>query len=174
MSSPYIGEIRMFAGNFAPVDWAFCNGALMAIVQDEALFALIGTYYGGDGQTTFALPNLQSRFPVHMGQGSGLSNYVIGEMAGTETVTLTTSQIPAHTHTAPASSSTSGTAAPVNGDGWASPSGAKEYASTNTVPVTMLPAAVQSAGGNQPHDNMPPYLAVNFIIALFGIFPSQF
>src|SRR6266478_4251251 len=98
MSSPFIGEIRMFAGNFAPVGWAFCNGALMAIAENDALFNLIGTTYGGDGQTTFALPDLQSRVPIHMGQGSGLSNYVIGEKAGVESVTLTTNQIPIHTH----------------------------------------------------------------------------
>ncbi len=173
MSSPFIGEIRIFAGNFAPFDWAFCNGALMSIAENSALYNLIGTTYGGDGVNTFGLPNLQSRFPVHQGQLSGGSNYIIGEITGAESITLNLNQIPPHTHTAPASSSTAGTSvAPANGS-WASPSGMKQYAATNATPTAMLQAAIQPAGGNQPHANLPPFLAVNFIIALYGIYPSQ-
>jgi microcystin-dependent protein len=165
MSSPFIGEIRMFGGNFAPAGWAFCNGALMAIDQNDALFQLIGTTYGGDGQTTFALPNLQSRVPVHVGPG-----YTLGQNGGVETVTLTVSQLPAHTHTVQASSAGSGSSDPTN-NFWASSPATKQYAaSANT---QMAPGAMGSTGGNQPHDNMLPFLAINFILSLFGIFPSQ-
>jgi microcystin-dependent protein len=165
MSSPYIGEIRMFAGNFAPVGWAFCNGALMDISQNDALFNLIGTTYGGDGQTTFALPNLQSRIPVHVGPG-----FALAQAAGVETVTLTTSQIPAHSHVPQAQSAQGGQASPQNNT-WAL-SGSNQF--TNVAPsLNMDPAAMGSSGGSQPHDNMVPFLVVNFILSLFGIFPSQ-
>lgn len=170
MSSPYVGEIRMFGGNFAPAGWAFCNGQLMAISENDALFNLIGTTYGGDGQSTFALPNLQSRVPIHMGQGPGLSNYIIGEASGTETVTLTTQQIPAHGHPAAATSVDGSDAAPTN-NFWAN-WGSAQY-SDQPFTSQMAATALTPVGGSQPHDNMLPFLTINFIISLFGIFPSQ-
>lgn len=166
MSSPFIGEIRMFAGNFAPVGWAFCNGALIPISENDALFNLIGTTYGGDGQNTFALPNLQSRVPVHVGPG-----FALGQSGGAETVTLTTSQIPAHTHVPQAFSTQGNQASPAN-NVWAAEPTLDLY-STATPGGVMAPAAIGSAGGSQPHDNMVPFLVINFIISLFGIFPSQ-
>src|SRR5437016_2584474 len=166
MSSPFIGEIRMFAGNFAPVGWAFCNGALMAIDQNDALFNLIGTTYGGDGQTTFALPNLQSRVPIHVGPG-----FALGQSGGTESVTLTTSQIPAHSHV-PQASGNAGTASTPANTVWAANATLTQY--SNAAPsANMDPAALGSAGGSQPHDNMIPFLVINFILSLFGVFPSQ-
>ena len=166
MSSPFIGEIRMFAGNFAPAGWAFCNGALMPIDQNDALFNLIGTTYGGDGQTTFALPDLQSRVPVHVGPGFSLA-----QSSGSESVTLTTSQIPSHSH-APQCFSNPGNLSSPAGGVWASTAPTTLY--DNAPPSgAMSPAALGSAGGSQPHDNMVPFLVVNFILSLFGIFPSQ-
>ena len=170
MADPYIGEIRMFAGNFAPLGWAFCNGALLPIAQYEALFSLLGTTYGGDGQTTFALPDLRGRGPIHAGQGPGLTNHPQGEQGGTETVTLTVAQMPAHTH-APAASSAAGTSSHPNGNVWAASSTSdNQYAGTSN--TTMNPATIGVAGGNQPHDNRQPVLAINFIISLEGIYPS--
>jgi microcystin-dependent protein len=165
MSSPFIGEIRMFGGNFAPAGWAFCNGALMAIDQNDALFNLIGTTYGGDGQSTFALPDLQSRVPVHVGPG-----FALGQSGGVETVTLTTSQIPAHSHV-PQANSSPGTQSSPAGGVWAQ-STLGQFSSPPPS-VTMAAAALGQAGGSQPHDNMVPFLVVNFILSLFGIFPSQ-
>jgi len=166
MSSPFVGEIRMFAGNFAPAGWAFCNGAVIPISENETLFNLIGTTYGGDGQTTFALPDLQSRVPIHVGQG-----FALGQSGGTETVTLTTSQIPAHSHV-PQCFAGAGNQSKPDGGVWASSNPATYY--DNTAPsLTMAPAAIGSTGGSQPHDNMIPFLVINFIISLFGIFPSQ-
>lgn len=165
MSQPFVGEIRMFAGNFAPVGWAFCNGALIPISQNPALFQLIGTTYGGDGQTTFALPDLQSRVPVHVGPG-----FALGQNGGAETVTLTVSQIPAHSHVPQASSSAGTQSSPSNGVWAQSTLGQFSSAAPS---VTMAPAALGSSGGSQPHDNMIPFLAVNFILSLFGVFPSQ-
>ena len=166
MSDPYIGEIRMFAGNFAPNGWAFCNGALMAISENDVLFTLIGTTYGGDGQTTFALPDLQSRIPIHVGPGFSLA-----QQGGVETVTLITSQIPAHSHVPVCFSAAGNQASPTNGV-WASTSPATQY-STSAPGAVMANTACASAGGSQPHDNMVPFLCVNFIISLFGVFPSQ-
>ncbi len=166
MSQPFIGEIRMFAGNFAPVGWAFCNGAIIPIDQNDALFNLIGTTYGGDGQTTFALPNLQSRVPVHVGPG-----FALGQSGGAETVTLTTSQIPAHSHVPQANTNQGSQPSPA-GNVWASQSALTQF--SNTAPSeAMDPAALGSSGGSQPHDNMLPFLVVNFILSLFGVFPSQ-
>jgi microcystin-dependent protein len=170
MSQPYIGEIRLFGGNFAPQDWMFCDGQLLPIAQYDALFNLIGTTYGGDGQTTFALPNLTGRLPMHMGQGSGLSLRSIGELAGTETVTLTLATIPSHTHLMGASDSPGLLSVAPEG---AVPAANRDHArfdSGNETPMAVQ--SLQPSGGSQPHDNMPPYLCVNFIIALFGIFPS--
>jgi len=166
MSNPYIGEIRMFAGNFAPSGWALCDGAVMSISQNDALFQLIGTTYGGDGQTTFALPNLQGRVPVHQGPG-----FTLAQMGGSETVTLTTAQIPAHSHV-PQASSVTGTQTSPQGNVWAA-SANFPYAANTPPNEGMDPAAVPLSGGGQPHDNMMPFLAVNFIFSLFGIFPSQ-
>ena len=170
MSDPFIGEIRMFGGNFAPAGWAFCSGQVMPISENDALFNLIGTTYGGDGQSTFALPNLQSRLPMHMGTGAGLSPRTIGETGGVETVTLTTQQIPIHNHAPQAVSGNGNQATPQNGV-WAG-AAASRY-TTSAPSLAMNPSLVGAAGGNQPHDNMMPYLAISFIISLFGVFPSQ-
>jgi microcystin-dependent protein len=164
MSNPYIGEIRMFAGTFAPVGWAFCSGQVIAISQNEALFALIGTTYGGDGVNTFNLPDLRSRVPIHQASG-----FVVGQIAGQEEVTLTTNQIPSHTHSARSDASPGAFTSPA-GNVWAASSA---YADGSSNPTQMATGALGNAGGGQPHDNMVPFLAVNFIIALFGIFPSR-
>jgi microcystin-dependent protein len=170
-SQPYIGEIRMFGGNFAPMGWALCQGQLMPIDQNPALYQLIGTTYGGDGQTTFALPDLRSRVPVHMGQSAGTSNYVLGQQTGVETVTLAANQIPQHSHNPPACNSANGTSDNPAGNRWAG-SPTMLYLS-GAGDSTMNAGAIGSTGGSQPHDNMLPFLVVNFIISLFGIFPSQ-
>lgn len=172
MSQPYVGEIRMFAGNFAPQGWAFCQGQLMAISENTALFSLVGTTYGGDGQTTFALPDLQSRFPMHQGQGAGLSSRTLGERGGTETVTLTVNQIPAHAHPAICSSGGGNSGTPV-GNFWSTDPMGNTAAYTTATDSQMLASAIGTTGGSQPHDNMKPFLAVSFIISLFGVFPSQ-
>jgi len=166
MSSPYVGEIRMFAGNFAPVGWNFCDGSLLSIAEFSTLFNLIGTTYGGDGIQTFALPDLRGRIPVHQGNG-----FVIGQLSGAETVTLIGNQIPIHTHV-PLGQGTKSTQAGPGNNLWATTSG-NEY-TANTAPGTnMNTAAIGNAGNSQPHNNIMPYLAVNFIISFFGIFPSQ-
>jgi microcystin-dependent protein len=164
MSSPYVGEIRMFAGNFAPVGWAICNGSLLPISENPTLFQLIGTTYGGDGQNTFALPDLRSRVPVHAGPG-----FALGQPGGVESVTLTASQIPAHGHV-PQAAASGNQASPANGV-WAGTT--SQLYTAGPIDSPMNPAAVGSSGGSQPHDNMLPFLAVNFIISLFGIFPTQ-
>jgi microcystin-dependent protein len=170
MGQPYIGEIRMFGGNFAPQGWAFCNGQLLAISQYDALFNLIGTTYGGDGVNTFGLPNLISRVPIHQGQSAGTSSYVLGEMAGAETVTLTVQQVPVHTHLPLCRSA--GSDSPNPQSAYWGASEATQYAAASSATAFMNSGAILAAGGNQPHDNLPPYLAINFIISLFGIFPS--
>ncbi len=167
--NPFIGEIRIFGFNFPPAGWAQCNGQLLAIAANDALFALLGTTYGGDGVSTFALPDLRSRVPIHQGQGPGLSPYVIGQMAGVEAVTLTTSQIPQHNHVLNAFAST--------GTGGLAPSGgvpANTQGSVNgTANTTFAAPAIGPSGGSQPHENLQPYLTLNFCISLFGIFPSR-
>ena len=169
MSSPFIGEIRLFGGNFAPVGWAFCNGALIPISENDALFNLIGTTYGGDGQSTFALPDLQGRLPMHMGTGAGLSSHTIGEQGGVEAVTLTTNQIPAHSH-APLSVSGNGNQSTPQNGVWA---GVTTSIYTSNPPNTPFNASLGgAAGGSQPHENLMPFLAISFIISLFGVFPS--
>lgn len=165
MSSPFIGEIRMFAGNFAPSGWAFCDGSLLAISDNDALFNLIGTTYGGDGQSTFALPDLRSKVPVHVGPG-----FALGQIGGEETVILTLGQTPAHSHV-PQASSSPGTQSSPGGGLWAQ-STLGQFSSAGPT-VGMDPGALGLAGSSQPHDNMVPFLAVNFILSLFGIFPSQ-
>ena len=168
MATPFIGEIRMFGGNFAPVGYAFCNGQLMAISQNDALFSLIGTTYGGDGQNTFALPDLRGRLPIHM--GTGLSTYVIGQNAGVENVTLTTNLIPSHAHSAMGQSASGNQPSP-SGNTWAA-SSLNQY-TPSAANVTMNAASIGNSGGSQPHSNFMPYLCINFIIALEGIFPSR-
>ncbi len=165
MSNPFVGEIRMFGGSFAPAGWAFCDGQLMPISENDTLFNLIGTTYGGDGQETFGLPDLRGRLPIH--QGAGL---VIGESSGVETVTLTINQIPIHSHV-PLCNSGNGTSTTPNSSVWAKSADSTPYTTPQNTP--MNPAALTSAGGSQPHENMMPYLTVSFIISLFGIFPTQ-
>jgi microcystin-dependent protein len=170
MSQPFVGEIRMFGGSFAPAGWAFCDGQLLPISENDALFTLIGTTYGGDGQETFALPNLQSRIPIHAGQGSGTSPYQLGESGGVEQVTLTTNQIPIHTHP-PLASTTGGSDTP-NNNFWADSALGKPYTAAPPA-VLMNTQTITPTGGSQPHDNMLPYLCVTYIISLFGEFPHQ-
>jgi microcystin-dependent protein len=165
MGTPYIGEIRMFAGNFAPAGWAFCQGQLLAISENDALFNLIGTTYGGDGQETFALPNLASRIAYHVGSG-----YQLGQTGGVETVTLTQQQIPAHNHLASANDPNANQTPPT-GNVWGS-STLSAYTASQAANTTMSPQALSPAGGSQPHDNMPPFLCVNFILSLYGVYPS--
>ena len=171
MSDPFIGEIRMFGGSFAPAAWAFCDGQLMPIAQNDALFSLIGTTYGGDGQETFAVPDLQGRVPMHMGTGSSGTPYVEGEKAGVESVTLTTQQIPQHNHAFLASTTTGNSVTPT--DNLTGNSAQVTFYALGTAITTMLGQAIQPVGGSQPHDNMQPYLTLSFIISLYGIFPSQ-
>ena len=179
MAQPFVGEIKLFAGNFAINGWAFCNGQLLSISEFETLFVLIGTTYGGDGVTTFALPNLQGRVALHQGTGPGLTTRVMGEISGTENVTLTSGQLPSHTHTVIALTGDATATAPGSTVLPARPSGSTTeflYLPGAASPTTDTPpaaASVSSNGGNQPHDNLMPSLALNYIIALFGIFPSQ-
>jgi len=169
MPEPFVGEIRMFGGNFAPAGWALCDGGLVPISENEALFILIGTAYGGDGEETFALPNLQSRVPIHAGQGPGLQNYTLGEMAGVESVTLTVPQIPIHHHPMVGTTNAATTRDPVG----AVPGQAVPQAYTNRMTAAAAsPQAISPIGGSQPHENLQPYLAINFIISLFGVFPN--
>ena len=157
---PFVAEIRVFPFNFAPKGWAFCDGQLLPISQNTALFSLLGTYYGGDGKSTFALPDLQGSAPLDQGQGAGLSDYFIGQSGGSQNVTLLQSEMPIHNHQA------QGVA---TGNQWGSL--ANGYATTIT--TTLAPSAITNNGGSQPHNNMQPYLVLNFIIALQGIFPSR-
>ena len=171
MATPFLGSICMFGFNFPPRGWALCNGQLLPISQNTALFALLGTTYGGNGQTTFALPDLRGRVPIHFGQGPGLSNYDLGQVGGSENVTLTPSTMPAHTHSIACSSDDATTADPTN----AFPSAftSKIYAASATPGKFMNAAIASQIGGNQPHNNQQPYLVVNFCIALQGLFPSR-
>jgi microcystin-dependent protein len=164
MSEPYVGEIRMVAFNFAPNGWAFCDGSLLSISDNEVLFALIGTTYGGDGQNTFALPNLQGRMPVHMG-----SEAILGELSGTESVTLDVGQMPIHSHALMAQAGTGHQASPANGV-WAA---SQLHQFSGGSPASSMGPVLLDTGGEQPHNNMPPFLTLTFIISLFGIFPSQ-
>jgi microcystin-dependent protein len=171
MSDPFIAEIRMFGGNFAPRFWAFCNGQLLPIAQNTALFALVGTTYGGNGQTTFGLPNLLDRTPIGRGQGPGLSIRDLGEQGGAESVTLLSTQIPQHTHTVPASTSAGADVSPNNETFGIMGRGRAQIYSNVAPTVPMAPTA--SGGGSQPHPNRQPYLTVTFIIALSGVFPPR-
>jgi microcystin-dependent protein len=170
MSQPYVGQIVMFAGNFAPVGWAFCDGTLLPISENEVLFNLIGTTYGGDGVNTFALPDLRGRVPIHMGTGAGLSAYTLAQTGGQETVTLTIDQLAQHSHALNASTDPAGsTGTPA--DALATSTTVNVYGDgSGGLDAVMSP--LHTVGGNHAHDNMAPYLGVNFIISLFGVFPS--
>lgn len=165
MSQPYVGEIRMFAGNFAPAGWMFCEGQLLPISEYETLFNLIGTTYGGDGQSTFSLPDLRGRLPLHQGNG-----FTLAETGGVETVTLTVQQIPAHTHLVGAQSGTASQQS-LTGGVWAAIAGQNVYINSAGASA-MNPGSIANGGGSQPHDNFMQYLCVDFIISLFGVFPS--
>jgi microcystin-dependent protein len=170
MSEPFLGEIRTFGFNFAPQGWAMCNGQVLSIAQNAALFSLLGTFYGGNGTTNFALPNLQSRVGIHQGQGPGLSSYVIGEVSGSESVTLTAGQMPAHSHSLIANAGTAGVSRP---DGAVlARTGSNTYAAAPDG-TAMNAGAIGQAGGSQPFSILQPFLCLNFCIALQGIFPSR-
>jgi microcystin-dependent protein len=176
---PFVAEIRIFPFNFAPLGWAFCNGQLLPISQNTALFSLLGTTYGGDGKSNFALPNLQGCVPMHPGQGPGLSLQDLGETGGSETVTLITSQIAAHGHFLNATTSAGTAADPSNGlyanGNWSNQgsSGAVQYYSATTPSASLNANALAPAGGDQPHNNLMPYLTLNFCIALQGVYPPR-
>ena len=167
MAQPYVGEIRMFAGNFAPAGWAFCEGQLLPISENETLFQLIGTTYGGDGQETFQLPDLQGRIPIHQG-----NNFILAEAAGVEEVTLTTNQIPVHSHAMLGDDTQGGTPNPSPNVVLAGSPNFRLYVQDNAN-QPMAPTSVTPVGGSQPHTNFQQYLCIDFIISLFGIFPSQ-
>ena len=172
MSQPYVGEIRMFGGNFAPAGWAFCQGQLVPISENDTLFNLIGTTYGGDGQETFALPDLQGRVPLHQGQGPGISqNYAIGEKGGVESVTLNSQQMPTHNHAVLTSNDIANSNSP--NDAILAQSTQILMYTQDTASKFMAPTALSLVGGNQPHENMQPFLVLSFIISLFGVFPTQ-
>jgi len=175
MSQPYVGEIRMFGGNFAPAGWMTCDGQLLAISEYDTLFNLIGTTYGGDGQTTFALPNLAARVPIHQG-GNGTSTYALAANGGVTSVTLTTNQIPIHSHPFVADNNAATSGSPT-GKYFANSGTNLLYTTPGTAPHpptfhNMNPGTLPVQGGSQPHDNMQPYLAITFIISLFGVYPS--
>ena len=171
MSEPFVGEIRMFAGNFAPRGWAFCDGQLMAVSQNDALFSLLGTIYGGDGRTSFGLPDLRGRIPVHAGQGPGLSSRRLGEKGGAEAVTVTVAQLPTHNHTMQISTEIAGRSAPQ--DNVLGSSTNIDFYTGDAPDQTMSSSVVSPVGGSRSHSNLMPFLCVNFIIALFGIYPSR-
>ncbi|MDQ6481325.1 tail fiber protein [Dyadobacter sp. LHD-138] len=166
MAQPYVGEIRMFAGNFAPAGWNFCEGQLLPISENETLFQLIGTTYGGDGESTFAMPDLRGRIPIHQGNG-----FILAETGGAEEITLTVQQIPGHNHPLMASTNIANTAQPANAV-LGTASSVSMYISEPPAGAPMNVASIAPTGGSQPHTNFQPYLCVNFIISLFGIFPS--
>jgi microcystin-dependent protein len=174
MSNPFVAEIRIFAGNFAPKGWALCDGQLMSISQNTALFSLLGTTYGGDGKSTFALPNLQGSAPMQAGQGPGLSLRSLGETAGEQTVTLLQTEMPAHAHGVQCSPS-GGLSSPGPANTWSGglKGGAPAFGATGANNVQMNPFALSIAGGNQPHNNLHPFLGLTFIIALQGVFPAR-
>ena len=171
MAQPYIGEIRMFAGNFAPAGWMFCDGTQLAISENDALFTLIGTTYGGDGQETFNLPDLRGRVPIHQGSAPGGSTYTIGQTGGSESVTLTTQQIPAHNHTLMATTAV-GTQVNPGGNLLANSQGPQPYIQESP-DAGLNPQALAPVGGSQPHENLQPFLGISFIISLYGLFPPR-
>ena len=167
MAQPYVGEIRIFAGNFAPAGWMFCDGAILPISENDTLFNLIGTTYGGDGQSTFALPDLRGRIPLHQGNG-----FILAETGGTETITLTVSQIPAHTHPFLASGDLGSSPDAVGAVTAQSRTAGVDFYLEDVPTVSMAPGAIGPVGGSQPHSNLQPYLGLNFIISLFGLYPN--
>ena len=171
MASPFVAEIRIFAGNFAPTGWALCNGQLLPISQNTALFSLLGTFYGGDGKSTFALPNLQGAAPMHQGQGPGLSQRFLGEQGGEPNVTLLQTEMPVHAHTLNGTNQLQQLPDPASHT--AARANANAYVQTPASYTQMNPQAIGLAGGSQPHNNMPPYLGLTFIIALQGVFPAR-
>lgn len=178
MATPFIGEIKIVGFNFPPRDFAFCNGQLLSISQNSALFAILGTTYGGNGQTTFALPNLQGTAPMGWGNGPSLTPRTIGEQSGSATVTLTDDQMPSHTHAlnggaASPPNTAQNVAAPASQAMFSTSGPGKAYSDVATPPVTLAPTAIGVTGGSQPHDNMQPVLALNFVIALNGVFPAR-
>lgn len=177
MSEPFVGEIRMFAGNFAPRGWAFCDGQLLAVSQNDALFSLLGTIYGGDGRTTFGLPDLRGRIPIHAGHGPGLSERRLGAKSGAENVTLTVNQLPSHSHGWQATNTLASNRAPVgspNPFGYAQPTNSDVYRDGTPGNLQgMSSSMVSNVGGSRSHTNLMPYLCIHFIIALVGIYPSR-
>jgi microcystin-dependent protein len=174
MADPFVAEIRIFPFNFAPRGWAFCNGAVMPLSQNTALFSLLGTNYGGNGTTNFGLPNLQGSVPMHPGQGPGLSLRDLGETGGTETVTLLPTEIPAHIHALGAQNLPLGTTVTAEAKTFNRPASGNLYDSNPSAPlVAMSPLAIAPAGGGLPHNNMQPYLTLNFCIALQGVYPPR-
>jgi microcystin-dependent protein len=171
MSEPFVGEIRMFAGNFAPRGWAFCDGQLLAVSQNDALFSLFGTIYGGDGRTTFGLPDLRGRIPIHAGSGPGLSPRRLGAKAGTEKETLTVNQLPSHTHPLIATTSSGTDNSPSGKVTGESPSIDLYFEGDRN--QNMAASAITSVGGSRSHTNLAPFLCIHFIVALFGIYPSR-
>jgi microcystin-dependent protein len=176
MAEPFMGQIISVGFNFAPLNWALCNGQLMSISQNDALFTLLGTTYGGDGQSTFGLPNLQGRVPINQGQGPGLNSYALGQMAGTETVTLLPNQLPQHNHFVNTANSAGSTNTPASNtvlsdEGPGSPVVMTYVPFANAQPLTGQ--TIGQSGSSLPHDNQQPYLVVNFCIALYGLYPSQ-
>lgn len=172
MSEPFVGEIRMFAGNFAPRGWAFCDGQLLAVSQNDALFSLLGTIYGGDGRTTFGLPDLRGRIPIHAGTGPGLSPRRLGAKGGAENETLTVNQMPSHTHQLRANSNNGDVASP-SGHSFADSGAVQMYTTANSSPENLNNSIIGNTGGSRSHTNLQPTLCINFIIALFGIYPSR-
>jgi microcystin-dependent protein len=173
MSEPFLGQIILVPYNFAPRGWAFCNGQILPISQNTALFSLLGTTFGGNGQTTFALPDLRGRIPIGAGQGPGLQNYDLGQVGGSETQTLTIAEMPLHTHVVEALNDTINASSPTNNFLATGPRGTNLYAPQSTNTTTMSPLMILPAGGNQPFDIRDPYLTLNYCIALEGIFPSR-
>ena len=173
MSDPFVAEIRIMGFNFAPKGWAFCNGQILPLSQNTALFSLLGTTYGGDGKSNFALPNLQAAAPMQFGQGPGLTLRDLGESGGEQTVTVLTSEMPAHNHTAMGGGLAETNSVANNLWGGGTKGGKDLYSNATTGLVTMSPFCTSVAGASQPHDNMPPYLVVNFCIALQGVFPPR-
>ncbi|MEK9711172.1 MAG: tail fiber protein [Thalassolituus sp.] len=173
MSDPFVGEIRMFAGNFAPRGWAFCDGQLLAVSQNDALFSLLGTTYGGDGRTTFALPDMRGRLPVHQGQGPGLTMHRMGAEYGSETVTLNINEIPGHSHELMASTQAVDSANPASDVMGSHTDGDMVYAPVSADIGTLSSSTIDVSGGSRSHTNLMPALCINYIIALFGIYPSR-